>query len=432
MRVMLEDAGPCRKAILVEAPAEDVRDEYGRVVLQFARQCDVPGFRRGRAPLPVVERQFFRQIISETRERLLPRLYRKAVEQQNLRPVAVVDVSELHLDPQRGMRFRVTVDVPPEFTLPKYRKIPLPNRPVAITDDQVQQALDELLDRHARYEDVTGRTVQSGDLVQIDYEGQCGGEKISRHVPSIPGLSEGRDVWVLMGEPEFLPGLSRSVVGVAVGDEKTVPVAFPPDFHVVALAGKHCTYTIRVKAIRQKVRPVLGPDLLKEWGVESEPALRQKVRRALEAAAEVRERARRREAIATYLLKNTAFDLPQTVVEQETQQTIHQIVRRAVLQGETQKHIIEQRDEIVNLAARSSAERIKLRYILAKIAEHEKIQVTEEDVQAEFQNMASRYGISVERLRAEFRKRHAEEKLRSDLCAAKTLDFLLEHAHIKR
>ncbi|MDI6773785.1 MAG: trigger factor [Verrucomicrobiota bacterium] len=432
MKVSFEDAGPCRKAILIDAPASEVLGEYDQVVDLFVKGANVRGFRQGRAPRHIVERQFARGILDETRDRLLPELYRKALEQERINPVAVVGVSDARFDKQQGMQVRVTVDLPPEFSLPKYGKIALNGRPVEITEKQVAEALEVSLESRARFQDVTGRAVKAGDLVKVDYEGQIEGRSVASLAPSLPGVGKGTDFWMLMDEPGFLPGFTNALVGANVGEERTVTVSFPQDHSVAALAGKAGAYRVRVKGVREKVRPILGPDLFGQFGVDSEASLRQKIREDLLKMAEAAEKVRLKDELAAFLLEKTEIDLPQVVVEHETNQAITSIVRRALMEGGSREQIERQKEAIVNAATRSSAEKIKLAYILSRIADEEKIQATEADVESHMQAVAARYKMPLERLKAAMAKDNADEKLKSDLRAEKTMDFLLEQAKIKR
>ena len=139
MKVVIEDAGPCRKILRVSAPAEVVRPVYEEVLGGYARVAKIDGFRPGRAPLNVTERFYSKAIAQETKDRLVPRLYRDALKQEGLTPVAIVSVGDVILNKDTGITFKVTVDVPPDFKLPKYHKIALKANPVEITDAQVEQ-----------------------------------------------------------------------------------------------------------------------------------------------------------------------------------------------------------------------------------------------------------------------------------------------------
>jgi len=430
MNVTLEDGGPCRKVLHISAPAESVRPEYQKVVAEIGTVAKVDGFRVGKAPLAFVERRYAKTIAEETRERLVPRLYREALKQENLTPVSIVSVGEVKLGREQGISFRVVVDIPPEFSLPRYQKIPLQANPAEVSDQAVDEAYGRILDRFARFEETAAHPVREGDLALIDYRGECDGKPVSDLGADAAAVGEGKDFWVMAGLPEFLPGFAKGLIGAAAGETRTLPVAFPADFRVPSLAGKSASYAVQVKAIREKVRPPADPEFLKRFDVESEDALRAKVRRQLAEAAERSEKERQKSDIIKYLLDNTQFDLPQTVVDEETDLAIRGMVRRIVMDGGTREQVREMRESIVNAATRSAAERVKVSYILSRIASEEKIDVADGEADRRIDAMAKEYGMPPEKMRAELEKRNGMESLKSDIRAEKTLDVLLGSAKV--
>jgi len=415
----------------VSAPAELLASDYQDVVKMFAKVAEVPGFRLGRAPMHVVERHYAKGIEEQAKERLVPRYYREALREKEIVPVAIVDVRDVVFTKAEGMAFNVTIDVAPEFKLPRYRKIPIKRGEVNLTDKDVDDAQNRLLATLARYEDVSGRSVKKDDLVKIDYRGTLDGMPIADIVKESQGVGEGTDFWVLAGEPEFLPGLVDGLIGAAVGETKEINVHFPEDFRLTAIAGKNAAYSVVIKGIREKVLPKLDADILRKAGVETETALRQRLRDELRAASERREKDRLKDEIAKFLLENTNFDLPQSIVAQETNLTLRSILQRIAMQGATETQIDAQKNEILQAATRTSVERVKLSYILSRIADEEKINVEESEIDAHVESMAKRYGVSSERLRVDLEKANGMERLRSDIRAERTSSFLLENAKIK-
>jgi trigger factor len=431
VKVRIEDAGPCRKVMHVDAPAELLAPDYQDIVKMFAKMAEVPGFRLGRAPLNVVERNYAKHIEEQAKERLVPSYYRQALREKEIVPVAIVEVRDVVFNKADGLAFNVTVDVAPEFKLPKYKKIPLKRAEVNITDKDVDDAQNRLLASLARYEDVSGRNVKKDDLVKIDYRGTLDGAPLANIVKESQGVCEGNDFWVLAGEPDFLPGFVAGLLGAAIGETKEINVHFPEDFRLAVVAGKNAVYSVVIKGVREKILPKLDADILRKAGVETETALRQRLREEMRTAGERREKDRLTDEIAKVLLENTSFDLPQSIVAQETNLALRSILQRIAMQGATETQIDAQKDEILQAATRSSVERVKLSYILSRIADEEKINVEESEIDAHVESMAKRYGVSPERLRADLEKANGMERLRSDIRADKTLSFLLENAKIK-
>jgi trigger factor len=396
----------------------------------YARVAQVSGFRPGKAPARVIEQRFSRQIQEDAKDRLIPRFYREALAGEKLQVVGIVGLSDVVLDRGKGLAFKATVDVAPEFRLPRYRKIPLREAAVEVSDADVDKALLRLRESLARFEDVAGRPAQRGDLVRIDFRGESEGRPVQELAPACAGLGEGKDFWALLDEPEFLPGFVDGIAGMQVGHEKAVTVRFPADFRVKEVAGRTAAYQVVLRALRERRLPAVDAEFLKTMEVETEQALRDGIRRRLTEAAQQNERNRLRNDIARYLLEKTAVDIPQSVAERERALTARNMAQNIALHGGTEEDIQRHRGDILSAAERTSAERVKLSYILAKIAGAEGIGVEDAEVDARVAQIAGRRGMTPERLRAELEEDDGVEWIRAQARAEKTLDYLLAEARL--
>jgi trigger factor len=431
MDVKLTDAGPCRKVLEVRAPAEDVAGTYSETLAAYARSAKLPGFRPGKAPLKVVEKHYAREIADDAKDRVVPKLYREALAQKGLTPVAIVEVQEVTFDKERGVDFRVTVDVAPEFKLPKYHQIPVVAQPVNVGDEQVDGAIQRMQERFARFQPVSGRVAHANDLLRVDYDATCDGKPVVEMLPDDRQMGEARDFLLFLGEPEFLPGFKEALIGVEANGEREITVAFPEDFGAKPLAGRSALYRVRVKEIQERLLPPLEGEFLKMLGVETEAALRERMLTDLRETAQRQEEGRQKDEIARYLLAQTEFDLPQSVVEQETRLAVRSMVQEISRRGASREQIVEQQDKIVSSATQTSTERVKLSYILNRIAREEQVEVDAAEVDARIREMAVRYPMTPERLREELDKRDAMSGVEGDVRAEKTLVLLLREAKIK-
>jgi trigger factor len=283
----------------------------------------------------------------------------------------------------------------------------------------------------SRFEDVKDRPVGSGYLAMIDYSGTIGGAPIAKLSGDAAGIGEGKDFWMFIGEPEFLPGFSAALTGMAINETKAVKTSFPADFKVKAVAGKEAEYSVHVKAVRTHIIKEIDADFLKQMEVDSAEALRAKIRNELLESGRKREDYRLKEEIAKALLEKADFDLPKSVVDHETAVTARNIVERIAMQGGTREQIEQRRNDILSEATQTSTDRVKLSYILSRIADEEKIEVQDAEIDGRIEAMAVRYNMSAGRFRAEIEKRDGMDKLRSDIRAEKTLDVLLQGARAK-
>jgi trigger factor len=226
--------------------------------------------------------------------------------------------------------------------------------------------------------------------------------------------------------------MNAALENVSIGDSLTVDVAFPDDYDNASVAGKKAVYSVSVKGVRKRTLPTLDEEFLKRFDVESEEALRARIRTDLEEAAVAREEGRLKEEISKFLLDKTDMELPESLVEQETNAVVRDMLTRAAQQGGSREMFEQHRDEILGSASQSARDRVKLSYIIDRIASEEEIAIEDADVDAHLELMAQRYGMTVDRIRPELEK-HDEglRNLRTEVRGNKVMTFLLEHAKIK-
>ncbi|MFO7870245.1 MAG: trigger factor [Kiritimatiellia bacterium] len=432
MEVNVQDEKKCRRVVNVKVPPESVSSDYTDVVKAYAGAVKVPGFRKGKAPADVVERRYGKEIEEEARDRLVPRFYREALSRENIKPVSIVEVGDVSFGKDKGLSFKVTVDVPPEFKLPRYRKISLRGQDVNVSDEDVDAAIKRVRESAASFEDVSDRPAKRGDMIMIDYKGFFEGRPVNEVVLGCNDLGEAEDFRMLLDEPEVMPGFLEGLAGASAGDEKVIEVKFPPDYHVRDAAGRKAEYTVRVKAVREKRLPEMNEEFFRYFNVSSEEELRSRVRKELEDAAHTRERDRLKEEIARHLLEKADVEAPESLVEEETRAAVMDLVRRMRMQGAGDEQIESESKTILDESRKKSEDRVRLSFILSRIAEEENIRVDSAEVDKQVEAMAGRRGVSVERLRSELAGKGGLERIEDQLLAGNVLDFVLEQARVKK
>lgn len=427
MKVKVEKAGPCRKILEVQVPADTVTAEYQTAISAFAKSAAVPGFRPGRAPAALVERRYAREIDEQVRAKLVAQTYSQALKLSELDPVAVLDLN-VTLKRNQNATYRVTLDVAPEFKLPKYKGLALKENQVSVTEEALQQARAAWLERSATFEVVEGRAVQKGDLVQVDFEGRFDGQPLAALGKAVSGLGQGRDFWVLADENSFVPGFGLGLLDLAIGAQREITVNFPTGFKVQELAGKTAVYQVRVKGLRVKRLPTIDEQFLKKVGVASEAELRGKLKESLEQEAQRQEQERQKAEIVRHLLSHTSLELPETLVQEEIRHQFAALVRQNLLRGVSREQVAEKREDLLSAATSTATERVKVGYILHRIAEEEKIVVAEEELDQLVESLAVRYARSITELRRELEEKKELDSIRHQLRLDKTLDFLLGQA----
>jgi trigger factor len=429
--VRIEALGPCRKDLHISVPAADVTGAFHDVLSAYAKAARVPGFRPGRAPADVVRRKFAKEIVQDVKERLLPRGYQEAIRQEKVDAVSVLQVNEGNLQDGQPFDFTVTVDVAPDFNLPVYKGIQLQGQAIVVEPPDIDGVVQNMRENQARYEEVSGRPAQEGDLLQVDFEGVVEGHPILEIAPKAAAVAQGKDFWVVLDrQNELIPGFTDGLLGCQIGEKRQVLVDFPQDFAETQLAGRKATYFVDMKALRQKVLPELTEEFLKSMGAESLEKLRARVEAELKAVREAREKGRLQGEIVKYLLMNTAMEVPESVLQEETRHAVHDLVEESSYRGVSREDMESRKNEIIDVATRNATERVKVRYILTRIADEEKIESTEQDVAARLHDLARRYGKPPEKVREDLEGAGRLDDVAHEIRMNKALKWLVEQANV--
>lgn len=431
MNVSVKDDSACRKIMTIEIPADKIAEEKAETLKAYVKFANIPGFRKGKAPKHVIAKKYAADINKDLQERVLPKFYHEALAETELKVVNVVDATEPEIADDAPVSFDVTVDVEPEFTLPKYTAIPVKEEKIEVTDEQVQAQIDMILSQHANYEEVEGKAIETGDMGQLTYEATTDGQPLQDAIPEAKGIGSGEGYWVSADEHAFIPGMGEALVGLNIGDKKEVEVTFPDDFMVKELAGVKALYTIEVTAVRVRTVPELNDDILSKLQVESEETLRSSIREQLEAQAANAALGKKHEQIVEYLIKKTKLEVPESVVQQQTRNVINDIANRRMMMGETQDAIMADLENLQKEAADQALENVKLRYIGLGIAKEQEFEASEVEIDEEIASMAIQQRKDAQALRKEMMENGSIDSVGEQIRFNKALDYMVENAKIK-
>lgn len=430
MAVTVETTAPCRKKLRVEVAPERVAGTRAEILSEFRKVANLPGFRPGKAPEPMVEKRYAAEIDEEVRKRLIPDSYREAVASQDLRVVGYPQIENVDYNPGKPMVYIATVDTAPEFQLPEYKGIELKKKEIVVADEEVQQMIDELRDQQADFVTVEGRGVRTGDFAVLNYSGVADGKPIAELIPEAKTLGENKDFWLLVESDAFVPGFCDQLLGAQAGEKRQVLVDFPADFPQKPIAGRKATYFVDVVAIKEKKLPEVTEEFAKKLGSESVDKLREAIRKDIAAERDGAARAELRNQVVEHLLGKVQFELPESLVAQETRSIIYDVVRENTMRGATKEQLEQRKDEIFGFATKSALDRLRASFILEEIARAERIQVAESEMDVRINEMAERHRTTPEKLRAQLAERDAFGDIEEQVRVGKTLDFLVANARV--
>ena len=433
MKVDVESQPQGLSTLRIELPPEEVRKEWDSIAINYSRYARIPGYRAGKAPRDVIEKKFRKEIQDELTKNLVSRSYREAVTQKNLRVVSLNDVGEVEFGEDRSLRFRATVVTAPEFDLPQYKNIPVQLPDTAVTEDEIAEAIERLRDQAADFVNVENRKLAMGDFAVIDFTGAIDAVPISEIVPEASkNLHGGKKFWLHLAPKNFLPEFCEQIVGMMPGETRSVQIVFPADFPITELAEKKADYAVTLSDIKEKVLPPIDDAFAAKLLPEKKLAdLRHTVEHNLEHEKEHEVERAKEEQIMKFLHEQINFDLPPSLLKNETRRALNDLVHRNRQRGITDDLLKSKEKELIEGAASLAAHRLKTNFILNRIAEHEKIQVTREDIDNSIREQAAQFNVSVEKMRKELEENDRINGLAEQILLGKTLDFLKQNVTVE-
>ncbi len=430
MNVTVENLAPCKKLVRVEVEAQKVDETWDSVVKEFQREANLPGFRPGKAPREMVVRKFGKSIEDEAKRKLISESYKKAVEDQHLDVLGQPDIEEIQFSRGQPLQFAATIETSPEFELPEYKGIPVQREARVVTDHDVERALEALRQPQTSFKTVE-RPAQTGDIVVVNYTGTVEGKPLTEIAPTAKGLEEKQNFWVEIGANSFIPGFADQLLGAQAGDKRTVTVDFPADFVTAQLAGKKGTYAVEVVEVKEKVLPAIDEAFAKSYGAENLEKLRAGVRRDLENELNLKLNRSVRNQLIRSLLNRVNFELPETSVAHETRNVVYELVQENAKRGVPRDIIEQQKEQIYTAAAQGAKERVKVAFLLQKIAEKEDIKVSQEEILERINHLAGLYQIPPEKFLKDLQKRNGLIEVYDQIMNEKVIDFLQQNARVE-
>lgn len=430
VNVTVENLGPCKKLLRVELDVAAVEAAFASVTKEYQRHAQLPGFRAGKAPRDMVIKSFGARIDEEVKRKLISDAYPKALEQEKVRAAVQPDIEEIQFGRGQTLQFAATVETQPEFELPEYKGLPVKRETVVITDADVDKALNVLREQRTDYKDVA-RPVAAGDIAVVNYTGTCDGKPITDTAPTARGLTEQKAFWIRCETDQFIPGFTEQLHGMNAGDKRTVTVEFPADFVSAQLVGKKGVYEVELVQVKERLLPEVNDEFAKGFGAESLEKLRTGIRVDLEADRNAKASRAVRDQIIQSLLGKVSFDLPESIVLQETRSVVYNVVQENQQRGVPKEAIEQQKDVIFANANANAKDRVKAMFLLNRIAEKEGVKVEQAEILERVQAMAQQYQMPIQKLIKQLEERSGFGEIHEQILVGKVLDFLQLQATVE-
>ena len=423
MKVEVEQTNSCERRLTIEMPAERVQREMNAIYGGLQKRVKVPGFRQGKVPRSILESHYHHSVEQEILQKLIPEALSEAMTQENLQAVGEPQIDHVDLAKDRPFQFVATTQIIPEIVLSDYNSWAFTRHVPPVTDEQLEQAMQQLRERHAELRTVSGRAVREHDFVIANYQGSFEGSDI----PAIHGTNAALEV----GAGQVLPEIEQGVVGMMEGEEKNIPITLPEDYRDAALAGKIIDIRLTVVELKEKVLPDLDDEFARAYeDADSLDFLRERLRSDVETAIGERADTEVRADILKRLVDENTFEVPEVLV--------HDQMRRAYLQGvrAVKGGQLDESDFSVDVAAldetfsTQAREVVRGQLILRHIGVQAGITVTPEEVDAEIARLASRMAQNPEALKQTLQRNGTLNGIESGLRDDKIFAAILANVQV--
>ncbi len=397
-----------------------------KVYAKTAKYFNIPGFRKGKAPMQLVERQYGSQIFYEDAfNEIAPEIYDEGIKESKVDAVSKPNIDVVQMEKGKELIFTATVQTKPEVTLGKYKGIEIKKIEYNVSDEDIDHEIGHMADKNSRLVSIEDRPVENKDITVIDYEGSIDG------VPFEGGEAEGHELEI--GSNTFIPGFEEQIIGMKIDEEKDIKVKFPDDYFSKDLAGKDAVFKIKLHEIKKKELPAIDDEFAKDVSeFDTLKELKNSIKERLETENKNKAKYETEEEAIKTVCENTKLDIPSGMVELEIDNMVKDVETRLSYQGlklEQYLQILgktetEMRKELEEQAERS----VKSRLVLEAIVDAEKLVASEDEITEKIKEMAKQYNKEEkELLENEQLKNYLTDSMKTE----KAIEFIVKNAKIK-
>lgn len=409
----------------IEISAEDFEAAIEKAYLKARKNIAMPGFRKGKAPRKLIEKEYGEQVFFEDAVNLLyAPVVNGAVEESGLELVTRPEVEVTEISKENGVKLKATCITKPEVEVKDYKGIEVEKVVNPVTDEDINKQLDALREKNVTVETVDDRAAENGDDVVIDFEG------FKDDVAFEGGKAE--DFTLPLGSGQFIPGFEDQIVGHNAGEDFDINVTFPDEYQVKELAGAPAVFKIKLKSISKKVMPELDDDMVKDsTEFDTVDEYKADVKKKLEEANEKHADSEVEAKIFDKVIENMTAEIPQVMFDNRVNEMISELEQRLAPQGISLDLYMQYTGQTIDTVKKAYAEQaekqVKLRLALEKIAKLENIEVTEDELKAEFDKLAEAYKLDVDQIKQFIH----DDDLKKDIAVGKAVDLIKDAAVIK-
>lgn len=428
MKIDLEKEEHNIARVEIEIPAKDGLNAYNRAVSSYAQHMNIPGFRRGKAPRNIVERQVGKpRIIAEALETLLPAAFRQVISENKLEVLMQPQVEKYDFEVGKDVKVTAVIELKPEVTLKEYKNMTVEVEEYVTPDDAFDKSLDNLLNQSAKLELVVDRKTKADDVIVFDFDGYVDGEKIDH--------GEAKNYTMDLSNSNFIPGFAEQLVGKKLDTDFDVNVTFPENYHEAKLAGKPAVFKCKIHEIKERVLPELTDEFAQKVGpFKTVDELKDDIQQYIDRQKESIDKKNSEKAIMNKLHREVEVDIHEAMIKREADSLLEEYKQKLKGQGFTWEQAIQAQgyDNIMNTINDDALYRIKNSLIIDKISREENIVVDQKTLVARLDSLSAAYQMDKETFaKYMYQNPGMINNISQQILNEKVISFLVENNKVK-
>ncbi|HUL23792.1 MAG TPA: trigger factor [Thermodesulfobacteriota bacterium] len=424
MRANAEEISPIKKKLSIEIPEDQVGREVDSFYKELGRTAKIKGFRPGKVPRNILQRYFKDYIKAEVVRKLIEDSYPKALTETHLEPVSPPVVDPGEFTEGKSFQYSAVIEVKPEIKLEGYTGLKIEGKKEDVKDEEVEQRLKALQNLHSNLKTLLEvRPIRSGDFVILNYEASLNGKPLEG--------GKAIDFTVEVGSGQFIPAFEEKLIGLKPEEEREIEVTFPQDYGYQKWAGKTISFQVKIKEIKEKILPPLDDEFAKDLGdYSSLGELKAKLKEDIEKEKKLALERQLKDRVVDRLLEANAFEVPESLVEEQTKALVSDMKLKLAAQGVDLKNLGVTEEKLHEDYKAMAEKQVRTFLILEKIAGQEGIAVTDQEAEDRLKEMSERMHQKFDAVKQYYEKNGLLPELKAGILRDKALSFLLEKAEI--
>lgn len=424
MKSDMENLSNLERQINIQVPADMVNTEFDNAFKYLQKSVEVKGFRKGKTPLATIRSLYGDKIKGDVAQNLVQTFYFKALKEHDVVPVGMPDIDFKNPEENQDFSFTAKFEVQPEIELTQIDNLEVQKEKIAISDEQVNQNIEQILENQAKFEDVVlVRDLKDGDFADIDFKGLIDGEPLEN------GAAQGHVLEI--GSNSFIPGFEEALVGMKMGDMKNINIAFPDDYHVPTLKGKPVTFEVKLNKIKEKVKPELTDDFVKSLGEDNTvDEFKAQLKKDITEGEEKRTEQDLKNRLFKALVKANPFEVPETLIKEQRSALVEDFRNRMQSQGISPQEFSDYQKKWEEDFSDTADFMVRSALLIQKIAKENDLNAKPEDVDVKMQEFSDQTGLDLSKVKEFYKQGQQSANLEFQITEDKTFKFLLEKAKV--